>query len=80
MRWGRFLQSGENLASMVDVIPESASVETGAVALHREEIILAEFLEEMRRSCEGLVQKPNVSLVWDYPLPLPVGRDDPGNW
>lgn len=74
----RVLRQTDNLASMVDVILESASVETGAVAVKREEIVLSEFLDEMKQNSDGCVLNANVALVWDYPTPLPVVRTDPG--
>jgi signal transduction histidine kinase len=74
----RVLRQTDNLASMVDVILESASVETGAVAVKREEIVLSEFLDEMKQNSDGCVVNANVALVWDYPTPLPVVRTDPG--
>lgn len=39
------LRQTDNLANMVDVILDSASVETGAVDVHREELVLSEFLD-----------------------------------
>lgn len=74
----KVLRQADSLASMVNVILESASVETGAVAVHREEIVLSEFLDEMKQSCDGLVLNPNLAIVWDYPTPLPVVVTDPG--
>ena len=75
---GKVLRQTASLASMVDVILSSASVETGAVAVHREELVFSEFLDEFRRSCEGMVLNPNVTLEWDYPTPMPVVLSDPG--
>jgi signal transduction histidine kinase len=74
----KVLRQAENLASIVDVILNSASVETGAVAVHREELVLSEFLDELRQNCEGLVRNASVSLAWDYPAPLPIVVSDPG--
>jgi signal transduction histidine kinase len=74
----KVLRQSENLANMVDVILESASVETGAVAVRKEEFVLSEFLDELKQHCEGTVSNPNVTLVWDFPTPLPVVMCDPG--
>jgi signal transduction histidine kinase len=74
----KVLRQTDNLANMVDVILDSASVETGAVAVHREELVLSEFLDELKNSCDGIVLNPNVTLEWDYPAPLPVVISDPG--
>lgn len=74
----KVLRQTGNLANMVDVILDSASVETGAVAVHREELVLSEFLDELKNNCEGIVLNPNVTLEWDYPAPLPVVISDPG--
>jgi signal transduction histidine kinase len=74
----KVLRQAESLANIVDVILSSASVETGAVAVRREELVLSEFLDELRQNCEGLARNPNVSLEWDYPAPLPVVVSDPG--
>jgi signal transduction histidine kinase len=43
-----------------------------------EELVLSEFLEEMKQNYEGIVVDPNVTLVWDYPVPMPVVMSDPG--
>jgi signal transduction histidine kinase len=74
----KVLRQADNLANMVNVILDSASVETGAMAVHREEIVLSEFLDEIKQSCEGLALNPRVALSWDYPTPLPVVITDPG--
>jgi signal transduction histidine kinase len=74
----KVLRQTDNLANMVDVILDSASVETGAVAVHREELVLSEFLDELKNNCEGIVVNPNVTLEWDHPAPLPVVISDPG--
>jgi hypothetical protein len=39
----------ENLENIVNVILDSASVETDAVAVRMEELVLSEFLEEMKQ-------------------------------
>ncbi|MGH7853219.1 MAG: ATP-binding protein [Candidatus Binatia bacterium] len=74
----KVLRQTGNLANMVDVILDSASVETGAVVVHREELVLSEFLDELKNNCEGIVLNPNVTLEWDYPAPLPMVISDPG--
>ncbi len=43
------LRQTDHLANMVDVILDSASVETGAVVVHREELVLSEFLDELKK-------------------------------
>jgi K+-sensing histidine kinase KdpD len=62
----------ENLENIVNVILDSASVETGVVAVRMEELVLSEFLEETKQNYEGIVVDPNATLVWDYPVPMPV--------
>jgi signal transduction histidine kinase len=74
----KVLRQTENLEGVVNVILESASVETGAVDVRKEELVLSEFLEELKQHCDGRVVSPGVALVWDYPTPLPVIRSDPG--
>jgi hypothetical protein len=37
-----------------------------------EKLVLSEFLEEMKQNYEGIVVDPNATLVWDYPVPMPV--------
>jgi signal transduction histidine kinase len=74
----KILRQTANLENIVNVILESASVETGAVTARREELVLSEFLDEMKQSCDGVVLNPAVKLVWDYPVPLPVVKSDPG--
>lgn len=74
----KVLRQTENLVNIVDVILASASVETGAVALRREQFVLSEFLEELKLSCDGIVLSSQVNLEWDYPTPLPIVVSDPG--
>ena len=74
----KVLRQTDNLARMVEVILSSASVETGAIAAHREEIVLSEFLEDFKRGCDGIVLNSDVTLAWDFPRPMPVVITDPG--
>jgi signal transduction histidine kinase len=74
----KVLRQTENLENIVNVLLDSASVETGAVAVRVEELVLSEFLEELKQNYEGIVVGPKVTLVWDYPVPMPVVMSDPG--
>ncbi len=74
----KVLRQAEQLENIVNVILESASVETGAAWVRREELVLSEFLDELKQNCEGVVQNSGVTLIWDYPAPMPVVRSDPG--
>src|SRR5262245_33525222 len=74
----KILRQTGNLETIVNVILESASVETGTVAVAREELVLSEFLNEIKQNCDGLPVKSSVTLVWDYPVPMPVVKSDPG--
>jgi signal transduction histidine kinase len=74
----KVLRQTDHLTNMVDVILDSASLETGAVAVHSEELVLSEFLDELKNNCEGFALNSKVSLEWDYPTPLPVVVSDPG--
>jgi signal transduction histidine kinase len=74
----KILRQTENLETIVNVILESASVETGAVAVQPEELVLSEFLDELKQNYEGTVLNAQVALVWDYPTPMPVVKCDPG--
>lgn len=74
----KVLRQTENLESIVNVILESASVETGAVSVRKEELVLSEFLDELKQHCEARIPSRDIALVWDYPTPLPVVRSDPG--
>ena len=74
----KILQQTEHLENIVNVIIASASVETGAVAVRREELVLSEFLDELRQNCEGTVVNSQVALKWDYPASMPVVMSDPG--
>jgi len=74
----KILRQTENLENIVNVILESASVETGAVAVQREELVLSEFLDELKQNCEGVSVNRAVAIVWDYPAPLPIVNSDPG--
>ena len=74
----KILQQTEHLENIVNVILASASVETGAVAVRREELVLSEFLDELRQNCDGTVVNPQIALKWDYPASMPVVMSDPG--
>jgi signal transduction histidine kinase len=75
----KILRQTENLENIVNVILESASVETGAVSVHREELVLSEFLDELQQNYEGtILNSHRVKLVWDYPSPMPMVKSDPG--
>lgn len=74
----KVLRQAESLANMVDVILDSASVETGAVAVHRQTVILSHFLDELKMNFDGIARNGKLSLVWDYPTPLPAVTTDPG--
>jgi signal transduction histidine kinase len=74
----KVLRQTKNLENIVDVILESASVETGAVSVRIEELVLSEFLDELKQTFDGIVVDPNVKLVWDHPVPMPVVMSDPG--
>lgn len=74
----KILRQTGNLENIVNVILESASVETGAVSVEREELVLSEFLDELKQNCDGLSVNSAVNLVWDYPVPMPVVKSDPG--
>jgi signal transduction histidine kinase len=74
----KILQQTNHLENIVNVILESASVETGAVAIRREELVLSEFLDELRQNCEGTIINSRIALKWDYPTSMPVVTSDPG--
>jgi len=74
----KILQQTKHLENIVNVILESASVETGAVAIRREELVLSEFLDELRQNCEGTIMNSQIALKWDYPASMPVVISDPG--
>lgn len=73
----KILQQTETLVGLVDVILDSTRIETGALAVRREEIVLSEFLDELKNQNDGNSVNPNVNLVWDYPAVMPVVLTDP---
>jgi hypothetical protein len=42
---------------------ESASAETGAVSVPHEELVLSEFLDELKQNCEGTPVHADVALI-----------------
>ena len=60
------LRQTDNLENIVNVILESASVETGAVLVQSEELVLSEFLDELktklRRRCRQFGRSPRMGL------------------
>ena len=73
----KVLLQTETLVNLVDVILDSTRVETGALSARIEEVVLSEFLDELKQHLEGNSTNPNVVLVWDYPTPMPVVLTDP---
>ena len=74
----KVLQQTETLVNLVDVILDSTRVETGALSVRTEEVVLSEFLDALKQHIEDNSTNPNVILVWDYPTPMPVVLTDAG--
>ncbi|HVO92792.1 MAG TPA: HAMP domain-containing sensor histidine kinase, partial [Terriglobales bacterium] len=74
----KVLQQTETLVSLVDVILDSTRVETGALSARMEEIVLSEFLDQLKHHNDSHSINQDVRLVWDYPKPMPVVLTDPG--
>jgi hypothetical protein len=53
----KVLRQAENLENIVNVILDSAGVETGAVAVRIEELVLSEFLGELKQNFEAICRK-----------------------
>jgi len=53
------------LESIVDVILEISQSGDRAVAVHREELVLSEFLDELKQNAEGTIFNPRIAVKWD---------------
>jgi hypothetical protein len=68
----KVLRQTENLENIVNVILVRRASKPALLRSVLEELVFSEFLEEMKQNYEGIVVDPNVTLVWDYPVPMPV--------
>jgi hypothetical protein len=68
----KVLRQTENLENIINVILVRRASKPALLRSVLEELVLSEFLEEMKQNYEGIVVDPNATLVWDYPVPMPV--------
>jgi signal transduction histidine kinase len=71
----KILQQSDNLLSLVNSVLDLTQIEAGGLPLQREEIRLAEYLQEMKLNYELTLDKP-VSLRWSFSADLPTISSD----
>jgi signal transduction histidine kinase len=71
----RIMRQSDNLLYLVNGILDLTRLEAGDVSLQREEILLSEYLQEMKLNYEVILDKP-LSLQWSFPSNLPKISSD----
>ena len=71
----RILTQSDNLLYLVNGILDLTRLEVGDFSLQREEILLSEYLQEMKLNYELILDKP-LSLHWSVPSNLPKINSD----
>ena len=71
----KILRQSDNLLYLVNGILDLTRLEAGDVSLRREEILLSEYLQEMKLNYEVLLDKP-LLLEWSFPSNLPTILSD----
>lgn len=74
----KVMRQAKNLLSIMNVILDTAGIETGGTKVQNEEFLLSSFLDELKAGHEETVKDGKVTLTWDYPTPLPVVISDKG--
>jgi len=73
----KILQQSNTLLEIMNAILDTASIETRAAEVRREEVSLVQILEEVKNGYNNEVSETNHRLVaWDYPTNLPKIRTD----
>jgi signal transduction histidine kinase len=72
---GKILQQSDNLLYLVNSVLDLTQIEAGEVPLQREEIILPEYLQEMKLNYEVTLDKP-LALRWSFSSDLPTILSD----
>ncbi|MGH7774347.1 MAG: ATP-binding protein [Candidatus Binatia bacterium] len=72
---GKIRRQSNELLSMINNLLEVTRIEAGATIVGRDEITLANFLDELRSNSRVPLGK-ELTLHWDYPSDLPVVRTD----
>jgi len=68
---GKILQQSDTLLEIMNAILETASIETSAAEVRREEVALIDLLEEVKSNYVETADHNRQLLVWDYPAALP---------
>jgi signal transduction histidine kinase len=71
----RILTQSDNLLYLVNGILDLTRLETGDFSLQREEILLSEYLQELKLNYELILDKP-LSMHWSFPSNLPKISSD----
>ena len=68
---GKILQQSNTLLEIMNAILDTASIETSAAEVRREEVSLTQILEELKNGYDGIGDNSQRLLVWDYSASLP---------
>ena len=72
---GKVMNRSKELLSMINSLLEATKIEAGAVKVKRDEVALGKFLDELRTAYDVPLDK-ELTLIWDYPLDLPLVKTD----
>lgn len=75
---GKILQQSDNLLQIMNALPDTASIETSALALRNEEFSVAAFVDELKTNYEGIIDNADRALKWEIAAPLPRVVSDQG--
>jgi len=67
----KILQQSGTLLEIMNAILDTASIETSAAEIRREEVALNEILDDLRNAYLGVSENSQRLVVWDYSVDLP---------
>lgn len=73
----RVAQQSVNLLGLINAIMQATHLEAGSIIVEKQAVDLKAFLDDLRSSYNGPLDK-EVVLVWDYPPTLPIVQTDGG--
>ena len=68
---GKILQQSDTLLEIMNAILDTASIETSAAAVRREEVALNQLFDDLKNAYHGVGENSQRSVVWDYSPSLP---------
>jgi signal transduction histidine kinase len=68
---GKILQQSNTLLEIMNAILDTASIETSAAEVRREEVSLNQIFDELKNTYDGIGDNTQRLFVWDYSASLP---------